>query len=94
MSASDSHSNQSGSPSRQHRTIWHPAREWLEEDDIEDMDYNPESDEGDELDDDDLLEDERPDVDEGLHGIYPLAIACFSIYANSSRLIRARTECE
>lgn len=69
MSQHDSpQDDQSASPSRQYGTVWHPAREWLEEeDDVDDIDYMPGSEGGDEMDDDDLFaEEEDAAVDEGL----------------------------
>jgi WD repeat-containing protein 23 len=51
--------------------VWHPAREWLEQDEEEDdMDYEPESEvtedrDEDEYDDEDQNEDEDEDEDEG-----------------------------
>lgn len=59
---SPNHAGPSDSPrSRESASGWHPAREWLEdEDDYEDMDYDPEEDEIDEFEDDGLgvLEDD------------------------------------
>ncbi|GKZ81075.1 hypothetical protein AnigIFM56816_005586 [Aspergillus niger] len=50
---------QPGSPSRDSGTVWHPAREWLEQDeDEDDMDYEP-----DEIDSDGREEEEDLDAD-------------------------------
>ena len=63
-----------------HGSFWHPAREWLEEDDIEDdvedMDYDPEEDEIDELEDEDIDEDPEEQVHFGNSSLGSLVMGC------------------
>ena len=57
-------SNQSPSDDARGESIWHPAREWLEEDDDLDMDYHPAL-EG--SNDDDEWEEEADNEDEEIN---------------------------
>ncbi|RMJ27026.1 WD repeat protein [Aspergillus sp. HF37] len=89
MSEHDSpRDDQPASPSRQYGTVWHPAREWLEEeDDAEDMDYMPGSEGGDEMEDDDLIaEEEDAAVDEGLSSVPELNMGDVEIQFDSDGL--------
>lgn len=64
--------SEESTPRRVSGTVWHPAREWLEQDEEEDdMDYEPESEVTEDRDEDGYEnEDQNEDEDEGHFGSF------------------------